>query len=101
MNKAYKYRIYPNEEQKIKINKNINGSRFIYNQMLGDKINHYKLTKQMLNPKVTDYKKTYNWLKECDSLALANAMLNLNTAYSNFFKHKSGFPKFKSKKKSK
>ncbi len=45
------------------------------------------------------YKKEFEWLKEVDSLALANAQINLNKAYKNFFKDKSiGFPKFKSKK---
>jgi putative transposase len=73
--------------------------RFIYNKMLGDKINHYEETKQKLNNTPAQYKSEYEWLKEVDSLALANAQLNLQTAYNNFFKSKSiGFPKFKSKR---
>ena len=53
----------------------------------------------MLNNTPAQYKKEFEWLKEVDSLALANAQLNLQKAYNNFFRSKSvGFPKFKSKK---
>ena len=67
--------------------------------MLSDKINYYKETKQKLNNTPAQYKKEFDWLKEVDSLALANAQMNLQTAYNNFFKRPEvGFPKFKSKK---
>lgn len=73
--------------------------RFIYNRMLLDKIKHYEETKQKLNNTPAQYKKEFEWLKEVDSLALANAQMNLQTAYNNFFRSpKAGFPKFKSKK---
>lgn len=73
--------------------------RFIYNRMLSDKIKHYEETKQKLNNTPAQYKKEFEWLKEVDSLALANAQTNLQTAYNNFFRSpKVGFPKFKSKK---
>ena len=73
--------------------------RFVYNRMLADKIKHYKETKQNLNNTPAQYKKEFDWLKEVDSLALANAQKNLQTAYNNFFRSpKVGFPKFKSKK---
>lgn len=73
--------------------------RFIYNQMLSDKIKYYEETKQKLNNTPAQYKKEFEWLKEVDSLALANAQMNLQTAYNNFFRSpKVGFPKFKSKK---
>ena len=73
--------------------------RFIYNRMLSDKIKHYEETKQKLNNTPAQYKKEFEWLKEVDSLALANAQINLQTAYNNFFRSpKVGFPKFKSKK---
>ena len=73
--------------------------RFIYNRMLSDKIKHYEATKQKLNNTPAQYKKEFEWLKEVDSLALANAQINLQTAYNNFFRSpKVGFPKFKSKK---
>jgi putative transposase len=67
--------------------------------MLSDKIEYYKETKQKLNNTPAQYKKEFEWLKEVDSLALANAQINLQTAYNNFFKcPEIGFPKFKSKK---
>jgi putative transposase len=67
--------------------------------MLSDKIDHYKETKKKLNNTPTQYKKEFPWLKEVDSLALANAQMNLQAAYNNFFKRPDvGFPKFKSKK---
>lgn len=73
--------------------------RFIYNRMLADKIKHYEETKQKLNNTPAQYKSEFEWLKEVDSLALANAQMNLQTAYNNFFRSpKVGFPKFKSKK---
>ncbi len=73
--------------------------RFIYNRMLSDKIKYYGETKQKLNNTPAQYKKEFEWLKEVDSLALANAQMNLQAAYNNFFRSpKVGFPKFKSKK---
>ena len=99
MNKAYKFRIYPNTEQQIILTKTFGCVRFIYNQMLSDKINHYEETKQKLYNTPAQYKSEFPWLKEVDSLALANAQMNLQTAYNNFFRNtKIGFPKFKSKK---
>ena len=101
-NKAYKFRIYPNEKQKIFFAKTFGCTRFIYNQMLADKIAHYEETKEMLKNTPAQYKEKYPWLKEVDSLALANAQKNLETAYNNFFENtKIGFPKFKSKRKTK
>lgn len=96
---AYKYRLYPNKEQQIYFAKCFGCVRFIYNRMLSDKIDYYKETKQKLNNTPAQYKKEFEWLKEVDSLALANAQMNLQTAYNNFFKRPEvGFPKFKSKK---
>ena len=96
---AYKYRLYPNKKQKEYFTKCFGCVRFIYNRMLSDKIKYYKETKQKLNNTPAQYKKEFPWLKEVDSLALANAQINLQTAYDNFFKRPEvGFPKFKSKK---
>ena len=101
-NKAYKFRLYPNKEQEILFNKTFGCVRFIFNKMLGDKIEYYKETKEKLNNTPAQYKKEFEWLKEVDSLALANAQMNLQTAYNNFFRSpKTGFPKFKSKKNNK
>ena len=104
MLKAYKYRIYPTGEQKLYLAKTFGCTRFIYNQMLVDRIKSYEENKdldikQIKYPTPAQYKKEYEWLKEIDSLALANAQINLDKAYKNFFRDKSvGFPKFKSKK---
>ncbi|WP_301953591.1 zinc ribbon domain-containing protein [uncultured Clostridium sp.] len=99
MLKAYKYRLYPNLEQREYLVKTFGCTRFIYNKMLADKIEYYKETGEMLKNTPAQYKKEFEWLKEVDSLALANAQQNLEKAYKNFFRDKSiGFPKFKSKK---
>lgn len=99
MLKAYKYRLYPNKEQEEYFSKCFGCVRFIYNRMLSDKIDYYKETKQKLNNTPAQYKKEFPWLKEVDSLALANAQMNLQTAYNNFFtRPETGFPNFKSKK---
>ena len=99
MLKAYKYRIYPNSEQKEYLAKTFGCTRFIYNKMLNDKIEYYKQNGEMLKNTPAQYKKEFEWLKEVDSLALANVQQNLEKAYKNFFRDKSvGFPKFKSKK---
>ena len=104
MLKAYKYRIYPTSEQKLYVAKTFGCTRFIYNQMLADRIKSYHENKDLdirtiKYPTPAQYKKEYEWLKEVDSLALANAQMNLDKAYKNFFRDKSvGFPKFKSKK---
>ena len=99
MLKAYKYRIYPNLEQQEYFAKTFGCCRFIYNKMLADKIEYYKETGEMLKNTPAQYKKEFEWLKEVDSLALANAQQNLEKAYKNFFRDRSvGFPKFKTKK---
>ena len=104
MFKAYKYRIYPTSEQKLYLDKTFGCTRFIYNKMLEDRIKSYEENKELdikaiKYPTPAQYKKEYQWLKEVDSLALANAQMNLDKAFKNFFRDKSvGFPKFKSKK---
>lgn len=109
MNKAFKYRIFPNSEQEVLINKTFGCVRFVYNKMLANRKEIYEqfkddkeALKQQKYMLPADYKKDFAWLKEIDSLALANAQLNLQTAYKNFFRDKSiGFPKFKSKHRDK
>ena len=95
--KAYKVRLYPNDEQQVFFAKSFGCTRFIWNKMLADKINYYQATKTTLNNTPAQYKKEFEWLKEVDSLALANVQQNLRAAYSKFFKQGSGFPKFKKK----
>lgn len=98
MNKAYKFRIYPNKKQKEFFAKTFGCARFIYNKMLSDKIEYYEKTKEALYITPAKYKKEFEWLKEVDSLALSNAQMNLQTSYRNFFTKQNNFPKFKSKK---
>ena len=101
-NRAYKFRLYPNKEQEIMFTKTFGCVRFIYNQMLSDKIKFYNETKQKLNNTPAQYKQEFEWLKEVDSLALANAQIQLQAAYNNVFKRKEGgFPKCRSKKRDK
>ena len=95
--KAYKIRLYPNAEQQIFFAKSFGCSRFIWNKMLGDKIEYYRETKLSLNNTPAQYKKEFEWLKEVDSLALANVQQQLRGAYNKFFKQGTGFPKFKKK----
>lgn len=101
-NRAYKFRLCPNSEQRIYFAKTFGCTRFIWNKMLADKIAYYEEHKKKLNVTPAQYKVEYEWLKEVDSLALANTQLNLQSAYKNFFRDKSvGFPKFKSKHRDK
>ena len=85
MNIAYRFRIYPTEGQKILLGKTFGCCRFLYNQMLNDKIREYEKTKKMLKNTPAMYKNEYSFLKEVDSLALANVQLHLEKAYKNFF----------------
>ncbi|WP_368075176.1 helix-turn-helix domain-containing protein [uncultured Megasphaera sp.] len=102
VNKAYRYRIYPTTAQKMMFAKTFGCVRFIYNKMLSDRIDYYKETGQKLNNTPAQYKEEFPWLKEVDSLALANAQMNLNKAYSHFWNDSKHFgkPRFKSKKNS-
>ena len=97
--KSYKFRLYPNQEQMLLFEKTFGCSRFIWNQMLADKIQYYKETGQTLKNTPAQYKKDYPWLKEVDSYALCNVQLNLQKAYQSFFKSGFGFHNFKSKRK--
>lgn len=98
MNRACKFRIYPTKEQELLLSKTFGCCRFIYNKMLNDKIQEYKESGKMKRTTPAMYKREYPWLKEVDSLALANVQLHLESAYKKFFREpKIGFPKFKSK----
>ncbi len=107
MLKAYKYRIYPNKQQEIQIQKTFGCCRFVYNQCLSLKINKYKIENiSMSKIDLNNYcnrelKKEYEWLKEVDKFALTNSIYNIDSAYQKFFKEHTGYPKFKSKKNNK
>ena len=102
INKAYKFRLYPTNEQKILINKTFGCTRFIYNYYLDKKINEYKDKKNSLScyDTIKDLKNLYieyPFLKEVDSISLRCSLFDLDNAYNKFFKERKGFPKFKSK----
>lgn len=103
-NKAIKYRLYPTTEQATMFAKTFGCCRKVYNFLLNDKIESYKTTGKFVSVTPAMYKKDYPFLKEVDSLALANVQLNLQSAFKNCFdknrKKKNGFPKFKSAKHS-
>ena len=103
MEKAYKFRLYPNKQQKELINKTFGCCRFVYNKYLAKRIELYENNKETYSYKqcssdLTNLKKELVWLKEVDSTSLQSSLKDLETAYKKFFKEKSGFPKFKSKK---
>lgn len=96
--KAYRFRLYPSAAQEQLLAKTFGCCRFIYNKMLSDKIGEYKKTGKMLRNTPAQYKEEFPWLKEVDSLALANEQMNLEAAYRKFFNEPgTGFPKFKAK----
>lgn len=104
MNKAIKYRLYPTAEQEIMFAKTFGCCRKVYNLMLADKIKSYKETGKFAMVTPAQYKNEYPYLKEVDSLALANKQMDLQEAFRNCFsktrKNKNGFPQFKSAKHS-
>ena len=99
INKSYKYRIYPNAEQRQYFAQSFGNARFVYNKMLEDKIKHYTLYGESLKNTPAQYKIEFDFLKLTDSLILMNAHQDLEQAYKNFFRNpgKIGFPKFKRK----
>ena len=99
LNKAYQYRLYPNRAQRELFAKTFGCCRKVYNLMLADKKKHYEQTGKSITVTPAQYKNAYPFLREVDSLALANEQMHLQAAYQNFFRNKKiGFPKFKSKK---
>lgn len=101
--KAYKYRIYPNKKQKEIIAKTFGCCRFVYNKYLAKRIEMYETNKETFSyiqcaKDLTQLKKDLEWLKEADSTALQSSLKDLDFAYQKFFKEHNGYPKFKSKK---
>ena len=102
MLKSYKYKIKPNEEQKVLLNKHFGSIRFAYNYFLNERKVEYETNKQTLNyndnsATLTKLKKQEKWLKEINSQSLQHSLKGLDDAYNSFFKKRTGFPKFKSK----
>lgn len=105
INKAYKFRIYPNRKQQDIFEQYFGVYRFVYNTVLDYKINAYKQgIKYMVYDAIKDFTEIkklegYEWLKDVNSQVIQQAILNLDNAFQQFFKVKqSGFPKFKSKR---
>lgn len=106
MLKAFKYRIYPNREQKRFLEKCFGTSRWTYNFGLQRKIEEYQKNKKTLGgydilKEITQLKKKeeYKWLEEVGVRYIQASIYNLEQAFTNFFRKTSRFPKFKSKKK--
>lgn len=104
MNKAFKFRIYPNQQQKVAFAKHFGCVRFIYNYGLNLTNTNYKSTNKHLSwvevaNKIPELKKDINtnWLKEVNSQSLQSAIKNLDSSFTRFFKKTSKFPNFKSK----
>ena len=103
MLKAYKYRLYPTKTQEVLLAKHFGCARYIYNYGLERKIKSYSETKKSVSrftisadlPKLKKSVET-KWLSEVSSLSLQAALLNLDMAFTRFFKERKGFPKFKS-----
>lgn len=96
--KAYKFRIYPNGQQKQFFIETFGCVRFTYNQLLKAKMDELANKEVKLGLTPAKLKKDYPFLKETDSLALANAQRNLERAFRNYFQKRAGFPKMKTKK---
>lgn len=104
MLKSYKYKITPNEEQTVLLNKHFGSIRFAYNYFLNERKKEYETNKNTINyydnaKSLTELKKQedYSWLNEINSQSLQYSLKCLDGAYQNFFKFKKGFPNFKSK----
>ena len=101
--RAFKYRIYPNTEQKVLLAKHFGCSRHVYNWALFEKDKHYKETGKSLSRRrlqdrlVASKKDDKEWLTEVNSQSLLASLANLDAAFFNFFQGRAGFPKFKSK----
>ncbi|WP_145925682.1 helix-turn-helix domain-containing protein, partial [Bacillus mycoides] len=98
INKAYKFRIYPNKAQATLINKTIGCSRFVFNHFLSLWDNAYKetgngLTYGTCSAKLPVMKKEFVWLKEVDSIAIQSSVRNLADAYTRFFKKQNSAPR--------
>lgn len=104
MLKAYRYRLYPNKEQLEKLKKHFDGARHVYNWALEQKKDYYDkhgktlFRKDLQEKLVVSKKNDKKWLNEVNSQSLLSSLMNLDKAFSSFFRKKTGFPRFKSKK---
>ena len=104
---AYKYRLHPTMEQSEFFNKSFGCVRFIYNWGLQKRIEAYmkdkgRISYVQLCAMLTELKKEeqYSWLREVSNECLQQSLRNLDAAFTRFFREKKGFPRFKSKNRS-
>ncbi len=98
MYKAYKFRLYPNDEQKVLINKTFGSTRYTYNYYLDKMINNgYKKPYANIQHYVDNLKYEATFLQEIDSIVIRQSLFNLDNAYQQMFNKQGGNPKFKSK----
>ena len=96
--KAYKFRIYPNENQRTLINKALGSTRLVYNYFLNIlKENGYKKANENIKYYTNFLKYEYPFLQEIESTPINKALFNLEDSYKRFFNKQGGYPKFKSK----
>ena len=96
--RAYRYRIYPNKEQRDFFERTFGCVRLFYNTSLDEMNKLYKEKKEYKDITPASYKERFPFFKEVDSLALSNAQLNRNKALKSFFRKQNKFPKFKAKR---
>ena len=104
--RTYKFRMYPNAEQRQVLARYFGSVRFIYNHYLAERKRQYEETGKSDNyakqaKDLVSLKRTegFDWLKEINSQTLQQTLMHLDTAYKNFFNHTADFPKFKSRKR--
>ncbi len=97
INRAYKFRMYPNEKEQELINKTIGCTRFVYNYMLSLKKKNIKLSVYDLIKEIPDLVKNNSFLNEVDSCALRCAIFDLDNGFKKYYQRKSGYPKYKKK----
>jgi len=104
VNRSYKFRIFPNNEQEVLFSKHFGACRFVFNRYLNCRKESYLEEKKSLNyydnaNDLTLLKKNedFFWLKEINSQSLQSSLRNLDTAYNKFFRKQTKFPCFKSK----
>ena len=95
--KAYKFRLYPTDDQRILIHKTFGCSRFVYNYYLNYQKENGVQKSFDLCKDLKELEKTHKYLKEVDSCALRCSIFNLEDGFNNFFEKRSEYPKFKSK----
>lgn len=103
MQKAYRFRLYPNQKQQTLIHKTFGCCRFVFNHFLARRKEVYETERKTLgynacSSMLTQLKKEREWLKEPDATALQTELRHLDDAFKRFFREKKGYPRFKSRK---